>query len=212
NVIEVFFIRGTLHGSATLFGLIGAAWMAGMVPGAWLLARRRLSDPALAVAMLGLVGAITVAGLAAAAMPRAEWLLPLWVLGGACNGGVNVAITVQLGRRVPEEARGRAFAIFAGTVQGGNAIGYLLGGVLLGVASPRLLFAAAEATGLLVVLALALPVVRAARREREPAHSNRARTVGEHERAPAAEGGAHPVPELPADLLGADALGRAAGS
>ena len=33
NVIEVFFIRETLHASATVYGLVGAAWMAGMLPG-----------------------------------------------------------------------------------------------------------------------------------------------------------------------------------
>ncbi|KAB1944867.1 hypothetical protein F8271_08630 [Micromonospora sp. ALFpr18c] len=44
NVIEVFFIRETLGGSATTFGLVSAAWSAGMLPGAWFAARlaRRL--------------------------------------------------------------------------------------------------------------------------------------------------------------------------
>ena len=36
NVIEVFFIRDTLDASATTYGLVGAAWMAGMLPGAGL--------------------------------------------------------------------------------------------------------------------------------------------------------------------------------
>ncbi|MEN3309948.1 MAG: hypothetical protein V7603_6150 [Micromonosporaceae bacterium] len=211
NVIDVFFIRDTLHGSTTLYGLISAAWMAGMVPGAWLLARRRLADAGLAVATLVLIATLTAAGLAGAAVPRAEWLLPVWVLGGACNGGLNVAMTVQLSRRVPDEVRGRAFAFFGGLVNGANAIGYLLGGVLLGVASPRVLFAGAEAAGLLVVLGFAPPVVRAARRDRVPGHSGGARTVQNHERAATPPGGPHPVPELPAHLLGPDALRRTPG-
>jgi MFS family permease len=211
NVIDVFFIRETLHGSATLYGLISAAWMVGMVAGAWLLARRRLPDARLAVATLFLIGILTLLGLAGAGVPRAEWLLPLWVLGGACNGGLNVAMTVQIGRRVPEPVRGRASAIFSGVVNAANAIGYLLGGVLLGLASPRLLFAATETAGLLVVLGFALPVVRAARLDRDPAHSAGARTVENHERAATPPGGPHPVPELPAHLLGPDAVGRTPG-
>jgi len=97
NVIDVFFIRDTLRGSTTLYGLISAAWMAGMAPGAWLLARRRLADSGLAVATLALIAILTAAGLAGAAVPRAEWLLPVWVLGGACNGGLNVAMTGAVG-------------------------------------------------------------------------------------------------------------------
>lgn len=46
NVIEVFFIRETLGGSPTTYGLVSAAWMAGMLPGTWLAVRlaRRLDD------------------------------------------------------------------------------------------------------------------------------------------------------------------------
>lgn len=211
GVIEVFFIRGTLHGSTTLYGLISAAWVAGMVPGAWLFARKRGSDGWLAVASLGQMGAITLVGLAACAAPRAEWLFPLWLLGGACNGGLSVAMNVQVGRRVPERSRGRAFAIFAAVANGANAIGYLLGGALLAVTSPRMVFAGTEAAGLLVVLAFALPLLRAARRdEREcaPAHPAAAGNVQNRELSTAPQSRAHPVPELPADLLGSDALGR----
>jgi MFS family permease len=212
NVVEVFFIRGTLRSSTTLYGLVGAAWVAGMVAGAWLLARRRRSDGQLGRATLAQLGTITVVGLVSATVPRAEWLLPLWLVGGACNGGLNVAMAVQLGRRVPEEWRGRAWAIYTGAINGANVIGYVLGGALLEVATPRLLIAGTEAAGLLTVLAFALPVIRAARwdpYDREPDHSGTARTVDNHERTAASPGRPHPVPELPAHLLGPDALGRA---
>ena len=39
NVVEVFFIRETLDSSATVYGLVRAAWMAGMLPGSWLAVR-----------------------------------------------------------------------------------------------------------------------------------------------------------------------------
>jgi hypothetical protein len=47
NVVEVFFIRETLGGSATVFGLVAASWTAGMVIGALTFPRvlRRYRDP-----------------------------------------------------------------------------------------------------------------------------------------------------------------------
>ena len=36
NVVEVFFIRETLDGSTTMYGLVDGRWMAGMLAGGWL--------------------------------------------------------------------------------------------------------------------------------------------------------------------------------
>src|SRR5579859_6052788 len=40
NVADVFFVRETLHGSATAYGLLGAVWTGAMLVGAWLLTGR----------------------------------------------------------------------------------------------------------------------------------------------------------------------------
>ncbi|SCG59677.1 MFS transporter [Micromonospora humi] len=169
NVIEVFFIRETLHSSTTVYGLVTGSWTLGIVLGAWLFARvaRRLADDgALLGAGLVLLGGCCLAVLVSAAVPSAWILVPIWLLGGVANGGNNVFGNLLLARRVPDAARGRAFAVFGAAVQGGGMAGYLVGGLLLEVAEPRPLVAGCGVVGLLVVAALAWPVRRAVRAER----------------------------------------------
>ncbi len=162
NVADVFFVRGTLHGSTMLYGLIGAVWTGAMLAGAWLVARRPLGDGALGVALLVSLGGACVAVMLASTVPAVGWMVPLWALGGAFNGGVNVAAAVLLARRVPAAVRGRASAVFGGVANGANGTGYLLGGVLLSVVSARMLLGLAGGVGLAVALAFAVPLLRAA--------------------------------------------------
>ncbi|MEU8166182.1 MFS transporter, partial [Micromonospora sp. NPDC049004] len=167
NVIEVFFIRETLNGSATTYGLVGAAWMAGMLPGGWLAARlaRRLDDDgALVRAVLIALAGCSLMVLLAALVPTAGVLVPLWLVAGAANAGENVFANLLIARRVPEAMHARAYASFGAAVQGGSMAGYLLGGALLTRVSPRPLIAAAGAAGLLVVLVFVPVVARAVRR------------------------------------------------
>ncbi|RLQ00928.1 MFS transporter [Micromonospora sp. BL1] len=169
NVIEVFFIRETLGSSTTVYGLVTGSWTLGIVLGAWLFARvaRRLADDgALLGAGLVLLGGCCLAVLVSAAVPSAWLLVPIWLLGGVANGGNNVFDQLLLARRVPEAARGRAFAVFGAAAQGAAMGGYLVGGLLLEVAGPRGLVAGCGVAGLLVVVALAWPVRRAVRAER----------------------------------------------
>ncbi|MEU4476998.1 MFS transporter [Micromonospora sp. NPDC023966] len=169
NVIEVFFIRETLHSSTTVYGLITGAWTLGIVLGGWLfarLARRLTDDGALLGAGLVLLGGCCLAVLASAAVPTAWLLVPIWLAGGVGNGGDNVFNNLLLARRVPEAARGRAYAVFGAAVQGAGMAGYLIGGLLLEVAAPRPLVAGSGVAGVLVVVAAAWPVRRAVRGER----------------------------------------------
>ncbi|MEV0806390.1 MFS transporter, partial [Micromonospora sp. NPDC050200] len=167
NVIEVFFIRDTLDASPTTYGLVGAAWMAGMLPGSWLAARlaRRLTDAgALVRGVLATLGCCCLMVVLASAVPAAGLLVPLWLVGGAANGGENVFANVLTARRVPEAHRARAYATYGAAVQGGSMAGYLVGGALLAVLPPRPLMAVAGVAGLLVVLAFVPVVARAVRR------------------------------------------------
>jgi MFS family permease len=166
NVIDVFFIRQTLHGSATVYGLVAATWIVGMVFGAVIRGRQRRDDVGTAKALLlnslATGVAITVAGL----VPRVGWLVPLWLLGGVLNGMENVSIGVILGSRVAPEVRGHASAIFNSIAGGANAFGYLAGGVLLAIASPRLLVVACGLAGVAAAAIFGVPLTRAMRRER----------------------------------------------
>jgi MFS family permease len=158
NVIEVFFIRDTLGASTTVFGLVAAAWTVGMLIGA--AGFSRLGRPHIGVpGLLGLAAGSCASVVAAAAVPSALWMIPLWIIGGVCNGGINIFSSVIVADRAPVEARGRAFAVLAAVVQGGSLLGLLAAGPLVEHFDPRVLVAAAGAAGLIAAIGC-LPVVR----------------------------------------------------
>ena len=187
NVAEVFFIRSTLHSTASAYGLLDSVWVSAAVAGGWWVARRRPSDRSLAVLLLGSLAVTCLAVALMATVPAVGWLAPVSVLGGLGNGGVNVAAAVLLGRRAPAAMRGRAFAVFGAVANGANVAGLLLGGVLLAVVPVRAAIAAAGLGGLAATAAFALPVLRAIAREqaaaREPDQAAEPERVSELDRA-----------------------------
>jgi MFS family permease len=166
NVIGVFFVRHSLHGSSTLYGLVEAAWMAGMVIGAAVWSRFKHADLRVGVLLAGLLLASGVDFVVAALVPDALWLAPLWLIGGVINGGINVSLSVLLGGRVPAAVRGQAGATVNSMAGAANAIGYLLGGALLAIWAPRLLILACGIAGVLAVVVLLRGLIRVVRRER----------------------------------------------
>ncbi|MDG4790554.1 MFS transporter [Micromonospora sp. WMMD1102] len=172
NVIEVFFVRETLHASTTTFGLVSASWTAGVLIGAWLLAgtaRRARDDAALVRSVLVMLGVTCLLIGLGATVPAAGWLVLLWLVGGIANGGLNVFANLVMVNRVPPQARGRAFAAQGAAIQGAGILGYLAGGIMLAGFPPRPLVAVTGLAGLAVVLAVTPVVLRAARRERAAA-------------------------------------------
>ncbi|WP_433265980.1 MFS transporter [Micromonospora vinacea] len=205
NVIEVFFIRETLGDSATTYGLVSAAWMAGMLPGSWLavrLARRLDDDGALVRGVLATLAVCSLMVLLAATVPAAGVLVPLWLVGGAANGGDNVFANLLIARRVPEAMRARAYASYGAAVQGGSMTGFLAGGALLAAVSPRPLIAGAGVVGLLVVLAFVPVVTRAVRRSslaNAPAdHRQAANAPADHRQAADGPAGDRQAADAPA--------------
>lgn len=166
DVVDVFFVRDTLHSSSAAYGLIGAVWLGGMIIGAQIWSRRQQSDLGNARAMLVASIATSVVMAAAGLVPAFGWLLPAWLIGGALNGAENVQIGVLLGRRVRPEVRGQAAAVFNSIASGANALGFLLGGALLAVALPRTLIVSCGLAGLVAVAIFSPQLVRAIRRER----------------------------------------------
>jgi MFS family permease len=171
NVVEVFFIRETLGGTATMFGLVAASWTAGMIIGAVTFPRliRRYQDPRpLAKLNMWLMAGCCIPVMLGATVWHALLLVPLWIFGGVCNGGLNVSMNVVMAARVPAFARGRAFAAMGSAIQGAGMIGFLVGGPLVDRVEPRALFVVFGAAGLLAVLA-GVPSVRRAVRSGPPA-------------------------------------------
>lgn len=160
NVGEVFLVRETLHGTATAYGLLGALWSVAALGGTWLLGRRTPGDRGLVGLLVVVLAVLGLVMLGLAGAPSVPWLIPVFVVGGVGNGALNLAIGVLLGRRVAPEARGRVGAVFTSVANAGTVAGYAGGGLLLSVLAPRTLFTASGLACLLVVAALAAPVLR----------------------------------------------------
>ncbi|MDR7279724.1 MFS transporter [Catenuloplanes atrovinosus] len=169
NVVAVFYLRETLHASTTAYGVVEGLWAAGLLAGTWAtarLVRRMRDDGALVYGTLAALAGTCLAIAAMAAVPALLWVTPLYLLGGLCNGGLNVQQNVLVARRVPAESHGRAFAILVGWVQGAGLTGYALAGFLLELLPPRTLVLALGVAGVSVAALVAVPIVRAVRRER----------------------------------------------
>ncbi|MET0422645.1 MAG: MFS transporter [Actinoplanes sp.] len=177
NVVELFYIRDTLGASTTVFGLVAASWTGGMLIGTTLLSRlprHRIT----VLAVLTAVAGSCLPALIGATVGTAYWLIPLWIVGGICNGGINVFVMVLVADRTVGAVRGRAFAAVNAAVQSAGIIGLLAAGPLVDQFSPRLLLAAAGATGVLAALAC-LPLVM--RQERRAYSRRRYRRSGDRD-------------------------------
>jgi MFS family permease len=169
NVVAIFYLRETLHASTTVYGLIEALWAAGLLAGTWAtarLVRRMRDDGALVYGTLVALAGTCLAIAAMSIVPALLWVAPLYLLGGFFNGGLNVQQNVLVARRVPAEAHGRAFAVLVGWVQGASLTGYALAGFMLELFPPRTLVFALGAAGFTSCALVAVPIVRAIRRER----------------------------------------------
>lgn len=166
NVVLVFFVRGTLGASAGAYGLVDGVITIGLIIGAWLVARRTLGDTTLAAGMIVTLAGMSTMFVLASTVPAVAWLIPIYLVSGVFNGGMNTIANLLIARRVPTQARGRAYGTWVGVANGAVAVGYLIAGPLLQVVTPRQAVALAGAAGLAAVAALGVPILTAARSAR----------------------------------------------
>jgi MFS family permease len=166
NVVLVFFVRGRLGASAAAYGLVDAVITIGLIAGAWLIARRTFGDAGLAVVMVVTLAGMSTMFVLASTVPTVAWLIPIYLISGVFNGAMNTVANLIIARRVPKRARGRAYGTWVAAANGAVAVGYLISGPLLQVLTPRQAVAAAGVTGLLVIAALGVPILTAARSAR----------------------------------------------
>lgn len=164
NVVLVFFVRDTLDASALAYGLVDTVLTIGLVAGAWVVARVARGDDSLAIGLIVSLAGMGLVFLVASAVPNVLWLAPLYIVAGGFNGALNSVVGLLLARRVPARSRGRAAGLLNGTANGAVAVGYVLAGLLLQVLTPRQCVAAAGLAGVLTMAALAVPILRAAKR------------------------------------------------
>lgn len=159
SVVEIFFVRETLGASETMYGVVSAVWTLGMVVGAVPFGKvGRGGDRRLVIVQLVLLASISALVLGSAGVQAALWLLPLYLVGGVLNSGLNVLAGVVLGRRVPSAVRGRVAGTFSAVASSANVLGFALGGLLMPLFTPRSLLAGTGAAGLIVAVVFLIPI------------------------------------------------------
>jgi predicted MFS family arabinose efflux permease len=147
--IEVVFAKHTLHAGDSGYGFLIGAWGVGLTIGGAVFAggsRYRLS--AFIGAGVGMIAA-GYAGLAASPDLLVACLFS--ALGGIGNGIWWVAVVTALQQAIPSNAQAAVMAVLESVNQVMPALGFIIGGVITALSSPRMAYAVAAA-GVAVVL------------------------------------------------------------
>jgi MFS family permease len=152
--IEVIYAKESLGTTDAGFGVLISTWGAGIVIGSllFLLLKQRsglliilISSAAVGVAYLGMAQAGTLAVACAFS-----------VLGGAGNGVQWVAVMTALQEATPPELQARMAGLLESLGAAMPGVGFLLGGTIVALGSPRTAFAIAGAGILVLVVAAAI--------------------------------------------------------
>jgi hypothetical protein len=158
--IQVVYAKDSLGAGDVGFGLFLGAWGIGMVLGSAVFAREGqravtqlilLSTTALGVAYIG-IGMAPTLGIACLVA----------VLGGVGNGVQRVALITAVQEATEERFQARVAGLLEAMATAAPGLGFLVGGVITAILSPRAAFAVAGAGVLLLVLAGVLAQMRAA--------------------------------------------------
>jgi MFS family permease len=150
--IEVIYAKETLHASDAGFGLLLAAWCAGIVVGS--LAYIVLRSRSAVALILASTAAIGVSYLGMAAVSSLSLACAFAVLGGAGNGVQWVSVMTLLQERTPADLQARITGLLESVSSAATGLGFLLGGIAVAIWSPRTAYAIAGG-GVLVLVALA---------------------------------------------------------
>jgi len=153
NVVEVFFVRDTLGGSAFAFGVIGALLAAGLVVGSLAAGHARDDGSRTRYVLAGAAG-ISVALALASLSPNVVVFGLCFALLGPLNGLANASASTLLVVRSPDAVRGQVLAAATALTRGCGIGALLVGGVVAALASPRVIFLVAGVCGLLVTLVM----------------------------------------------------------
>ena len=149
--IEVIYAKESLGTSDAGFGILLASWGAGIVVGSLIYLLLKQRSP------FGLIVVSTVAiGVAYLGLATAETLLLaclISVLGGAGNGVQWISVVTALQEATPSDYQARIVGMLESLAAAMPGVGYLIGGALVALGSPRTAYAVAGAGVLLLVLA-----------------------------------------------------------
>jgi hypothetical protein len=149
--IEVVFAKRTLHAGDAGYGLLIGSWGVGMIVGGSLFAAAgRVRLAIVVTAGMGLIAA-GYTGLAAA--PDLAIACVFSALGGAGNGIWWISVVTAVQQAIPTSAQSVAMAVVEVINQLMPALGFILGGAVTALSSPRTAYALAAAGVAAVIVA-----------------------------------------------------------
>ena len=155
--VEVVYTKETLGSTDSGYGLMLASWGAGMVLGSFVFAAaRRIPLP-----LLLLVSTLTVGAgyLGLAAAPDLAVACAASVVGGGGNGVQWVAAISAVQELTAPAMQARVMSVLESIGSAMPGLGFVLGGVVATVATPRVTFLVAGA-GVVVVVVVMAPLLR----------------------------------------------------
>jgi MFS family permease len=156
--IEIVYAKETLDAGDSGYGALLSSWGAGMVVGSlvFVVVARRISLQAQLVVSTALIGC---AYLGMAAAETLAVACAAGVVGGVGNGVQWVALMSAVQELTAARYQARVVGLLESIGRVMPGVGFLLGGVIAQLLSPRASFVAAG-VGALTVLALAVPLLR----------------------------------------------------
>jgi MFS family permease len=151
--IEVIYAKESLHTTSAGFGILLAAWGAGILLGSLLFLTLKnrsgfglllISSGAVGLAYLGMASAQTLAVACVAS-----------VVGGAGNGVQWIAVMTALQESTPPEYQARVSGLLESLGAAMPGVGFLAGGVIVELSSPRTAYTIAGAGVMALVVAAA---------------------------------------------------------
>jgi MFS family permease len=152
--IEVVYAKETLDAGDVGYGVLLTAWGVGLLVGSGLFARLR--DRSTRALVFGSTLAVGIGYLGLAAAPTIALACVASIVGGAGNGVQWVSVLTAVQEALPDTLQARVVGLLESAAAAAPGIGFLLGGVLTAVWSPRLAYLVAG----LGVVAIALALVR----------------------------------------------------
>jgi MFS family permease len=155
--IEVIYAKETLGTGDTGYGIMLASWGVGMVLGSFIFAAVRQTSLVLLLFFSTLAVGAGYLGLAAA--PTLAVACAASVIGGTGNGVQWVSTISAVQEMTAQGMQARVMSVLESTGAAMPGVGFVLGGVIAAVASPRITFLLAG-LGVLAIVALAAPLLR----------------------------------------------------
>lgn len=155
--IEVVFAERTLHAGDSGYGLLLGSWGIGMIAGGGAFAAARRVRVVLVLTVGTVLIALGYAGLAISGDLLVACLFS--AVGGIGNGSAWIAAVTAIQQAISSTAQSAVMAVLESINQVMPAIGFILGGAVTALGSPRTAYiVSAAGVGLVVLIGIARPL------------------------------------------------------